>query len=369
MGVVALLAWGAAPALTRHPYMPPAHDFEQPLPALHRVRSPSGTKATRPGDVPVTHRSPVIHAPHRFDLVGIAGELRPLEFRVRTDGGDWSRWVETANGDPVYTGGSDEVQVRSRGWRPRGRLHYVNVSGTMSTADTLLNGARQAINHGFISVVGAVDPPAEANPPRPDMVRRGEWGANRDSGGCHPRRAPDYGKVKVSVVHHTVTTNSYSEGEAPSIVLGICRYHRNANGWDDIGYNALVDRFGNIYVGRGGGIGKAVVGAHTQGFNKRTTGVASIGTHTAEPIRSPEMRALVRFLAWKHAHHGIPAKGHTKLLSGGGELNRWPAGEHVRSARITSHRHLGVTECPGRALKSQLKPLRERTQRRIGRYR
>jgi hypothetical protein len=364
-----LLAWGVAPALSRHPYMPPAHDFEQLLPRLERVGGPAAAgKGVSGEEAPVTFRSPVIHAPNRFDLVGVAGELRPLEFRARTDGGKWSRWVETANGDPVYTGGSDEVQVRSRGSRPTGRLHYVNVSGTMSTAETLLTGAREAINHAFISIAGAVDPAAEANPPQPDLVRRREWGAKRDSGGCRPRSAPDYGKVKVSVVHHTVTTNSYTEQEAPSIVLGICRYHRNANGWGDIGYNALVDRFGNIYVGRAGGIGKAVVGAHTQGFNDKTTGVASIGTHSSEPIGSPEMRALVRFLAWKHAHHGIPAKGRTQVVSEGGELNRWPAGERVRTSRITGHRHLGATECPGRALKSQLRRLRERTQRRIRRH-
>ena len=369
MGLGALVVWGAAPALSRHPYLPPAHDFEQSLPPLHPVQAPAAPKAARPGEGPVTHRSPVIDAPHRFDLVGIAGELRPLEFRARTDGGKWSRWVETANGDPVYTGVSDEVQLRSRGWRPTGRLHYVNVSGTMSAPETLMTRAREAINDAFISIAGSVDPAAEANPPRPDLVRRGEWGANRDNGGCHPRSAPDYGKVKVSVVHHTVTTNSYSEEEAPSIVLGICRYHRNANGWDDIGYNALVDRFGNIYVGRAGGIARAVVGAQTQGFNDKTTGVASIGTHTSDPIGSAEMHALVRFLAWKHAHHGIPAKGHTSVVSEGGEFNRWPAGERVRTARITAHRHLGATECPGRALKSQLRTLRERTHRRIARYR
>ena len=52
----------------------------------------------------MSFRSPVIAAPERFDLVGLGGELRPLELRARDAGGDWSAWIETANGDPAYFG-------------------------------------------------------------------------------------------------------------------------------------------------------------------------------------------------------------------------------------------------------------------------
>ncbi len=72
-----------------------------------------------------TYRSRVLEAPARFDLAGIEGEMREAELRGRVQGGAWTDWAETANGDPVWFGGMDELQIRAHGWKPAGRVHYV----------------------------------------------------------------------------------------------------------------------------------------------------------------------------------------------------------------------------------------------------
>jgi N-acetylmuramoyl-L-alanine amidase-like protein len=365
--IAASFVWAVAPALSTTPYIPGGDDFSQRLPAIRTVGHPTARDAERGrgygADGPVLYRSEPVVAPHRFDLVGVAGEMHALEFRARSAGEPWSHWVETDNGDPVYTGGAEEVQVRSRDVPIKGKLHYVNVSGDETTASGLLTSLRKTVNSAVIDTLGT--PLASASSTKPHFISRAEWGANQKNGGCTPRVKPEYGKVKAGVIHHTVSTNTYTEAEAPSIVLGICRYHRNGNGWNDIGYNALVDRFGNLYEGRAGGLSRPVIGAQAEGFNSQTTGIATIADHRIKPPTKGEMDGIERYLSWKLSINGLDGTGTTSLLSAGGDSNRTPEGQRVRTKLVIGHSDLGFTECPGEALRTKLPQIRHEIQAQI----
>src|SRR4051794_2089049 len=93
-----------------------------------------------PADFDRGRLSRVLHV-RRFDLLGVRGTGR-VEVRVRRSGGSWSGWIplaahgdhapDTGTGgrasDPVWTGGSDELQLRLPR-APRGslRVHFVAV--------------------------------------------------------------------------------------------------------------------------------------------------------------------------------------------------------------------------------------------------
>jgi hypothetical protein len=366
LALITALAWVAAPALSLRPYIPGAVDFEHAIPSAKRIApaAVASSRAAHPHRTTPRWISPPIDAPHRFDLVGVAREMRTVEIRVRDDGGRWSNWVEQEDGTPIYAGGADQAQVRAS-FRPRGRLHFVNVTGTSGGfADRLVNSARSAINTAFISV--ASTPVAEALAPKPSVVSRAGWGADLPTGGCPPRAAPQYGTVQAAVIHHTVNANDYTPEEAPSIVLGICRFHVYGNGWNDIGYNALVDRYGTIYEGRAGGLKRPIVGAQAQGFNSETTSIASIGDHTSEAPTPQTQRSIIQFLAWKMAiDRATPVNTTVQLTSAGGPESRYPAGAVITVPRILGHTTLGLTACPGGAMIPLVPQLQTAIQKRI----
>jgi len=348
IAALAALVWAVAPAISLDRFAPEPVNFSQKVPETERLSD---------GDGRVRFSSDTIEAPKRFDLVGLTEADSPVELRVREEGGEWSRWVETNDAEPIWTGGSDELQLRSRGEQPTGDISYVNVSGDATTADQALNGLRGAVNSAFVSVASIAAPSAaEADAPF-EIVNRAEWDPGHD---CVPK-GPDYGRVKAGVVHHTVNANDYTTDEARDVVLAICRYHRYSHGWNDIGYNALVDRFGNVYAGRTGGLTNAVIGAHTAGFNSQTFGVASIGDHTNSGLSRAAIEAITNLLAWKLSLHGIDAVGKSKVTSAGGAGNKFASGERVSTKEVTRHRRFNETACPGKAqIRKILKITREK---------
>ena len=146
-------------------------------------------------------------------------------------------------------------------------------------------------------------------------------------------------------------------------MLGIARYHRDSNGWNDIGYNFLVDKYGQVFEGRAGGIDAPVIGAQAQGYNSVSTGVACLGTFTEIAQSEPGMDALARLIGWKLTLHGVPVQGQVTVTSAGGESNRYRSGTPVTLERISGHRDGDSTSCPGEVLYGQLADLRVRAAR------
>ena len=80
--------------------------------------------------------------------------------------------------------------------------------------------------------------------------------------------------MQMVFIHHTDTPNGYAEADVPAIIRSIYIYHVRSNGWNDIGYNFLVDAYGRVFEGRAGGIDQPVIGAQTLGFNTGSVGIA-----------------------------------------------------------------------------------------------
>ncbi|MEK6229459.1 MAG: peptidoglycan recognition protein [Actinomycetota bacterium] len=311
------------------------------------LRSPRGARVARSRWVV----SPRMRSPRALTLLGLSwrgADPGTLEIRVRRRG-RWSRWVELPGigghapddagklkaTDGAFVGGARTFQVRARRSPAAVRAHGVAVTKPFAG----------------ISVRSQAQAPASG---APAMVTRAQWRAQA------PRSAPSYGRVDLAFVHHTVSANDYTAGESPQVVRAIQHYHRNTLGWDDVGYNFLVDRFGTIYEGRAGGIEEAVIGAQTQGWNSVSTGVASIGTHSTERVTPQTFEAIAQTLAYKLSVHQVPTEGEVTLVSSGGGSNRHPAGRRVVFERISGHRDGCSTSCPGNALFNQLPALRTR---------
>jgi N-acetylmuramoyl-L-alanine amidase len=301
------------------------------------------------GEASITMREVPLHgertlaaaAPARFDMVGLHWRgSGSVEFRTRSLAGRWSAWQPAAPeaedlpdhpssswrlGNPYWVGASDRIAYRLRGRVTRLRAYFIE-------------SEEQRIPLRRLSITGS-----------PPLISRAAWGANE----AIRRAAPSYARMlQFAVVHHTAGSNSYTASQSAAIVRGIEVYHVKGNGWNDIGYNFLVDKFGQVFEGRYGGVDKNVIGAHAEGFNTGSVGVALIGTYQTAAPTTAEKTALVNLLAWRlDIAHVDPLS--TLTYTSGGDA-RFPAGTPVFLRAVSGHRDTGFTTCPGAALYAQL---------------
>lgn len=278
-----------------------------------------------------------------------AGSRSDLVVLARTlCGPAWSGWTALGT-EEVDAADPDGPASQRSGTEPLwvGRCTGVQVRVDLRSGPVPTGVRVELIDPGnsdYDRQVGAVPPgSAAAQATTPGIYSRAAWGADESRVRAAATLMPG---LAAAVIHHTVDTNSYTAAQVPAMIRADYAYHLSL-GWNDIGYNFLVDRFGRIWEGRRGGVTAAVQGAHAGGFNNLTFGVALIGNYETATPSSGAVSALERLIAWKLDLNHVDPLGVTALTSSGYSGARWAAGTAVRLPTVLGHRDLGYTACPG----------------------
>ncbi|WP_406159850.1 peptidoglycan recognition protein [Streptomyces canus] len=412
LGAVVLGGGGIATYAVASPSTDAAEDVQPKRPVKVYDLTLKGTAAGK-RELPRTETK-------EFSLLGVSwtGVPKPLEGRaqVRTrssDTGEWTAWqdLETnidppedpeersgARGasEPLWVGPSDGVQVQvvhedgtTSAGLPKG-LEVNLVDPGIATAAEQKNTGDDTDPAAFAADETPTPTPtvsdstsasptatptdtATATPtatatiptappstvPAPSVVSRAGWGADES---LSPDPSEYNADVKAVFVHHTDGSNDYSCADSASIVRGIYAYHTQTNGWNDIGYNFLVDKCGTIFEGRKGGVDLPVLGAHTYGWNRESTGIAILGNYTDAGASDAALTSVARITAWKLGQYGVDPDSTVQLKAGATQKNlagtSFTAGSLYTFNRVSGHRDGYATECPGTSLYAQLPTIR-----------
>lgn len=285
---------------------------------------------------------------------------RDLAFRTGTEG-RWGPWQQLGIGTdeaPDGTAGDEGAGGGPPAATPvliqpgAARIQLVDRRGDTEALDIIFlpgfDGPSGALDEPASPALGAGDAPAMMA--RSSWTSTG-WAADNPSCGSAPSVADN---LQAVVVHHTVTGNSYEADQVDDLLRAIHYTHTQINGWCDIGYNFVVDRFGRIWEARSGSIADSVIGGHARGFNTGTVGVALLGQHhagawpPASAVSQPSQEAVEVLANWKLGAEGVDPNGRTWLRnrSSATPARLTPETWHYVPT-VLGHRDLGLTSCPG----------------------
>lgn len=342
------------------------------VPETLRDRAPVGSAPVEPG-FPIQYVGVMWERPDGHDRAHDQAHDDPTRedhgaIRFRDTDGHWGPWR------PLIEDGADEPGHWGSGLVGADDAEAYQIRGV---PDAAVEPRAVAMNTTDGPPRDLGERPAGASALNEDCVSRAEWGANEDL------RSPNdefvFFDAQVTTVHHTATDNN--DDDPASTVRAIYEYHTVDRGWDDIGYNYLIDEQGRLYEGRWSGAdsepcggtgdgtdfahhpddgtdeaGYPVRGAHSGGHNTGNIGVALLGEFTTHPRWGGEptasaIDALEGVLTHLMERHGLDPLGTVDYSN---DVNQ------VEDAdTISGHRDWTSTECPGENLYDRLPDIRQ----------
>lgn len=149
-------------------------------------------------------------------------------------------------------------------------------------------------------------------------------------------------KITEIIVHCTATRPEWWAAQPlEAKIAEVRRWHVSDRRWRDIGYHFLIDRNGKI----GNGRPLAQTGAHVQGRNTGTIGIALFGGHGSaetdafgDNFTRDQERALRSLLADLQRDFGpVPVTGHNQYSAKacpGFNVPRWYSAAPVAAAQV-----------------------------------
>lgn len=322
---------------------------------------PVGEEVIHIGDIPAGW-SGSLRPDHRGEMAGLtwsAPSTVEFEVRGRSADGTWSEWLDLHGGlaeAPERAETTDRARFAGPAWLGHDLdLIEVRVGGTPVQGLDLHVIDTEPAQGGALTTQSAMALPAP-----PGIISRAQWGADESwrsvhDGCAQPRYAND---LTYLVIHHTVNANNYSPSDSAAMIRGIYRFHVFTNGWCDIAYNFLVDRHGQVFEGRAGGIRDPVIGGHSGGFNTNSTGIAMLGDFQVGTVPQATYNSLRRLVAFKLGHHGVDPLGSTRVHTVAHSSSRFPADQDIFVQTVVPHGDLSQTACPGAYLRQLIPTLR-----------
>jgi len=232
---------------------------------------------------------------------------------------------------------------------------------------------------------------AKAETPTVKVIPRAQWGADEvlRYKNSEPVWEEEYSGIKKIIIHHTAGSDGTKDPQ--DTVKAVYKWHARNLKWGDVGYNYLIDAYGNIYEGRYGGDG--VIGAHAYddsravGWNRGTIGISILGTYGGwineskhgEYLEKPKIYPLGRVKnerlkdgQWQiylddglsiQAEDSLSSLIAVKLLNFGFEPTGISEFQGKSIPNVVGHRDVDATTCPGDGLYDKLSSIRQRAQK------